>query len=152
MDNKTSRLSKAQTIVSILLGIFLIFAGISHLSFMRSAFLAQVPNWVPMDPDTVVIISGVVEILLGAALIFLPQQRTTVGWIVALFFVAVFPGNIAQLINHKHAFGLNSDLLLWIRLPFQPLLIATVLWSTTAWATWRNKIKLKNQFHTLLPQ
>lgn len=133
--------TKAQRIVSILLGLFLIFTGTGHLTFMRTAFLAQVPNWVPMDPDMVVILSGVVELLLGASLIFLQKQRATVGWIVALFFVAVFPGNISQLVNHKYAFGLNSDLLLWLRLPLQPILIATVLWSTTAWSTWRNKIQ-----------
>ncbi|MDZ4810058.1 MAG: hypothetical protein SGI96_17610 [Bacteroidota bacterium] len=144
--------TKAQTTVRIILGFFLVFAGVSHLSFLRKEFLAQVPDWMPMQPDMVVLLSGVVEILLGAALLFLPKQLTSVGWIVALFFVAVFPGNIAQLINHKDAFGLNSDLLRWIRLPFQPLLIVLVLWSTGAWSTWRNKIKLKNQFHELLPQ
>lgn len=133
--------TKAQKTVSILIGLFLIFTGTGHLTFMRIAFLAQVPNWVPMDPDMVVVLSGVVEIVLGGSLIFLQKQRATVGWIVALFFVAVFPGNIAQLVNRKFAFGLNSDLLLWLRLPFQPILIATVLWSTTAWSTWRNKLK-----------
>jgi len=143
--------TKAQTTLRILFGIFLFFAGTSHLSFQRKEFSAQVPEWLPIRPDTVVILSGVVEILLGAGLLFLPKQRTSVGWIVAIFFVAVFPGNIAQLVNHKDAFGLNSNLLLWIRLPFQPLLIGLVLWSTGAWSTWRNKIKLKNQFHGLLP-
>ncbi len=144
--------TKAQTTVRILLGLFLLLAGIGHLSFQRTAFLAQVPEWLPIKPDTVVVLSGVVEILLGAFLIFFRKQSTTVGWIVALFFTAVFPGNIAQLINQKNAFGLNSDLLRWIRLPFQPLLIALVLWSTGAWSSWRNKLKLKNQSHELLPE
>ncbi len=133
--------TKAQTTVRILLGLFLLLAGTSRLSFQRTAFLAQVPQWLPIPPDTVVLLSGVVEILLGASLIFLRKKRTTVGWIVAIFFVAVFPGNIAQLINHKDAFGLNSDVLRWIRLPFQPLLIVLVLWSTGAWSPWRNKVK-----------
>jgi uncharacterized membrane protein len=144
--------TKSQTTVRILLGLFLLLAGISHLSFQRTAFLAQVPEWLPIPPDTVVLLSGVVEILLGASLLFLAKRRTTVGWIVAIFFVAVFPGNIAQLINHKDAFGLNSDLLRWIRLPFQPLLIGLVLWSTGAWSAWRNKIKSKKRFHDLLTQ
>jgi len=152
MKNDVMHSTKMQSAVRILLGLFLLLAGISHLSFQRKAFLAQVPEWLPMPPDTVVLLSGVVEILLGILLIFLPKKRTTVGWIVATFFVAVFPGNIAQLINHKDAFGLNSDLLRWIRLPFQPLLIVLVLWSTGAWSTWRNKVKLKNQFHELSPQ
>lgn len=133
MGNKIIYLTRAQTIARILLGIFLIFTGTGHLTFMRTAFLAQVPNWVPMQPDLVVLLSGAVEIILGVSLLFLSKQRTYVGWIVALFLVAVFPGNIAQLVNHKYAFGLNSDLLLWIRLLFQPLLIAMALWSTGAW-------------------
>ncbi len=139
--------TKSQTTVRILLGFFLLMAGISHLSFQRTAFLAQVPEWLPIEPDTVVLLSGVVEILLGTSLLFLSNQRNTVGWIVAIFFVAVFPGNIAQLINHKDAFGLNSDLLRWVRLPFQPLLIGLVLWSTGAWSKWRNKIKFNDQVH-----
>lgn len=141
MENKVINPTKAQTTSKILLGIFFIFAGIGHLTFMRTAFLAQVPNWVPMDPDLVVFLSGVVEIILGASLLFLTKQQTYVGWIVALFLVAVFPGNIAQLVNHNYAFGLNSDLLLWLRLPLQPLLIVTVLWSTGAWREWRNSVK-----------
>jgi len=141
MENKVINPTKAQTTSKILLGIFFIFAGIGHLTFMRTAFLAQVPNWVPMDQDLVVFLSGVVEIILGASLLFLTKQQTYVGWIVALFLVAVFPGNIAQLVNHNYAFGLNSDLLLWLRLPLQPLLIVTVLWSTGAWREWRNSVK-----------
>jgi len=141
MENKIIQPTKDQTIARTLLGIFLIFTGTGHLTFMRTAFLAQVPNWLPMQADMVVLLSGVVEIILGASLLFLSKQRTTVGWIVALFLCAVFPGNIAQLVNHKDAFGLNADLLLWLRLLFQPLLIALVLWSTGAWMKWRNKIK-----------
>jgi uncharacterized membrane protein len=152
MENKIINSSKAQTTARILVGIFLIFTGTGHLTFMRTAFLAQVPNWVPMQPDAIVLLSGVVEIILGALLLFLSKQRTTVGWIVALFLVAVFPGNIAQLVNHNYAFGLNSDLLLWLRLPFQPLLIAVVLWSTGAWLKWRRKMKFKYQVPMLRPQ
>lgn len=140
MESKFKLFTKAQTLTRILLGIFLIFAGTGHLTFMRTAFLAQVPQWVPMNADLVVLLSGVVEIILGSSLLFLSKLRTTVGWIVALFLLGVFPGNIAQLVNHNYAFGLNSDLLLWIRLPFQPILIALVLWSTGAWREWRNKV------------
>lgn len=131
--------TKTQITVRTLFGLFLIFTGTGHLTFMRTAFLAQVPNWVPMHPDTVVVLSGVVELVLGLALIFLYNQQTIVGWIVALFLVAVFPGNIAQLVNHNYAFGLNSDALLWLRLLLQPILIALVFWSTGAWHQWKNK-------------
>ena len=131
--------TKAQTITRILLGIFFIFAGIGHLTFMRAEFLAQVPNFIPLEPDMVVILSGIVEIILGVSLLFLLKYMSIVGWIVALFLVAVFPGNIAQLVNHKDAFGLNSEFLRWLRLPFQPVLIILVLWSSGAWKSWRTK-------------
>lgn len=150
MGNKIIYSTKAQTTTRILIGTFFIFTGTGHLTFMRKEFLAHVSNWVPMDSETVVLLSGVVEIILGASLLFLPKLRTTVGWLVALFLVAVFPGNIAQLINHNYAFGLNSDLPLWLRLSFQPLLIALVLWGTGAWGEWGNKIKFNHQVHSTI--
>lgn len=139
MSNEINKTSKAQTAGRIILGLFISMAGIGHLTFQRQEFLAQVPPWLPIEPNLVVVLSGIVEVLLGASLLFLAKYRTTVGWIVAAFFVAVFPGNIAQLVEHRDAFGLNSDLLRWIRLPFQPLLILLALWSTGAWSSWRKK-------------
>ncbi|KQX75781.1 hypothetical protein [Aeromicrobium sp. Root472D3] len=117
----------------LLLGTFLVLAGLSHLFWARETFRAQVPEWLPLDVDLVVVASGVVEIALGAALVLLHRQRVVVGWVVAAFFVAVFPGNVNQLVTHTDAFGLDSDLSRWLRLPFQPLLIAWALWSTDAW-------------------
>jgi uncharacterized membrane protein len=125
--------SLVQTIFRILLGVFLLFAGSGHLTWARVEFLAQVPTWLPLDGDLVVLLSGVVEIMLGAALIFLTKYRVPVGWIVALFFVLIFPGNIAQYVNRIDAFGLNSDSARFIRLFFQPVLVIWALWSTGAW-------------------
>ena len=136
MNNKTST---AQNLFRIILGLFITMTGVGHLTFQRVEFLAQVPPWLPFSPDFVVLASGVVEILLGVSLIFLTKQRTTVGWILALFFVLVFPGNIAQLMEHRDAFGLDSDLKRWLRLPMQPILIFLALWSTGAWSKWRAK-------------
>ncbi|MES2518164.1 MAG: hypothetical protein V4585_08660 [Bacteroidota bacterium] len=127
-----------QIIGRYLLGSFLIYTGVGHLTFLRKEFLAQVPPWLPIETDTVVLLSGVVEIALGLSLLFLYSQRTKVGWIVAAFFVLIFPGNIAQLVEHRNAFGLNSDLARWLRLPLQPALITLALWSTGAWQSWRN--------------
>lgn len=135
MNNKTNI---AQNAGRIILGLFLMLAGTGHLTFQRVEFLAQVPPWLPFSPDFVVLASGVVEILLGASLLFLAKQRTTVGWVVAIFFVLVFPGNIAQLMEHRDAFGLDSDLKRWLRLPIQPILIFLALWSTGAWSKWQN--------------
>lgn len=130
--------SLIQNISRYVLGVFLTTAGISHLTWSRTEFLAQVPPWVPVNADLVVLLSGVVEISLGLSLILLFKYRTQVGWIVAAFFVLVFPGNIAQLVEHRNAFGLNSDLARWLRLPLQPLLIILALWSTGAWHSWRS--------------
>ena len=103
------------------LGIFLMSAGVSHLTVSRLEFQAQVPTWLPLDPDFVVISSGIVEILLGLALITLWRFRRRVGLAVALLFVAIFPGNINQFVNGIDAFGLNSDGARAIRLFFQPI-------------------------------
>jgi uncharacterized membrane protein len=108
----------------------LVFAGVTHLTIARKAFRAQVPNWVPFGQDQVVLMSGVAEIGLGGGLILLPAEQKRIGRIVAAFFAAVFPGNIAQFTGRRSAFGLDTDLKRGIRLLGQPLLIALALWST----------------------
>jgi uncharacterized membrane protein len=115
-----------------LLGSALIFAGTGHLSFSRQEFQAQVPAWLTLDADFVVLASGVVEIALGLALIFLKRYRIQVGWLTAGFFLAIFPGNISQFLNQTDAFGLNTDEARAIRLVFQPLLILWALWASGA--------------------
>ncbi len=131
--------SLPRTTARLVLGTFLLFAGVSHLSFARTAFYAQVPPWLPLDTDFVVIASGVVEIFLGAGVVLLTRWRAAMGWLVAIFFVLVFPGNISQFATHADAFGLDSDLARGIRLLFQPLLVIWALWCTGAWAAFRKR-------------
>lgn len=111
----------------------MIFAGIGHLTFARREFRAQVPDFVPLPPDFTVLASGAVEIALGTAIVLLATHRATVGLCLAVFFVLVFPGNIAQWLHHRDAFGLDSDSARLVRLFFQPVLIAWALWCTGAW-------------------
>lgn len=125
--------SKPRTAARVVLGAMLAFAGISHLTVARGEFQAQVPEFVPLDPDFVVLASGAVEITLGAALVLLARRRVPVGWVVALFFVAIFPGNLSQWINARDGFGLDTDTKRFVRLFFQPALVAAALWSTGAW-------------------
>ena len=122
-----------------LLGVALTYAGITHLTTNRKEFLAQVPTWVPLDADFVVVASGVVEIILGLSLIIFIKHQVKIGWITAAFFVAIFPGNISQYVNGIDAFGLDSDRARLIRLFFQPLLVIWALWCTGAWKSYRNK-------------
>lgn len=124
----------ARTGARVLLGVALTFAGISHLGSARAEFQAQVPPWVPLDADFVVLASGVVEIVLGLALIVLFRWKAWVGVAAALFFIAIFPGNISQFVNGIDAFGLDTDEARGIRLLFQPLLVLWALWSTSAWS------------------
>jgi uncharacterized membrane protein len=130
-----------RTIGRIGLGAALLFAGISHLTVAREEFRAQVPEWLPLDDDFVVLASGAVEIAIGGALVALPRQRVAVGLIAAAFFVAIFPGNISQLVTRTDAFGLNSDASRAIRLLFQPVLVLWALWSTGAWRAVRESRK-----------
>jgi len=126
--------SMPRTATRLLLGVFLVFAGVGHL-LNREEFLAQVPPFLPWE-DAIVYLSGIVEIVLGLALVS-GRRRQLVGWVTAAFFVAVFPGNISQLVTGTDAFGLDSDLARAVRLLFQPVLVAAALWSTGAWRAWR---------------
>jgi uncharacterized membrane protein len=126
-----------RTLARLLLGAALVFAGVSHLTFARASFYAQVPPYLPLNVDFVVIASGIVEIALGLGLLFAARWRVPLGWLTAALFVAVFPGNVSQYLTHSDAFGLDSDRSRAIRLAFQPLLVVWALWSTGAWAAWR---------------
>ena len=124
----------------LLLGAFMAYAGFSHLTFNRQEFVAQVPTWLQFSPeftDFVVLASGVVEIAFGLGMLFLWKKKALVGALLALFYVAIFPGNINQYVNHIDAFGLNTDTLRLIRLFFQPILIFLALWSTGGWKYWK---------------
>ncbi|GAA2069252.1 membrane protein [Aeromicrobium halocynthiae] len=127
---------RARTAARWVLAAFLVFAGSAHF-WNLADFQAQVPPWIPVDVDVVVWLSGVVEIVLGLALLLLPRHRALVGWLVAGLFVAVFPGNVAQYVEGRDAFGLDTDAARLTRLFFQPLLVAWALWCTGAWQALR---------------
>jgi uncharacterized membrane protein len=83
MQQETSTLQK---VFRIILGSFMVLAAIGHLSFQRQEFQAQVPDWLPLGKDIVVILSGIVEAGLGLALIFWRKQGVYVGIALAIFF------------------------------------------------------------------
>lgn len=137
------RPSFAQKAFKILLGLILFTAGIAHLTWRRTEFLAQVPHWLPMDADLVVLLSGWVEISLGLSLLLFQRTRgAVVGVVTALFFIAIFPGNISQYVNGISAFHLDTDRARLIRLFFQPVLVAWALWATGGWAWLQQRRKL----------
>jgi uncharacterized membrane protein len=130
-----------KVLLQIGLGFGLFFAGISHLTTARAEFRAQVPTWLPLDADFVVIASGIVEISLGLGLLVLWTQlpRKLIGLAAALFFIAIFPGNLSQWINGVSAFGLDTDQARFMRLFFQPVLVVWALMSTNAYRLFRRK-------------
>ena len=117
-------------LLQVLLGLTLCYTGVLHLTSQRLEFQAQVPSWLPLDPDFVVIASGIVEILLGLALLTLWKKRKEAGIATAIFFLLIFPGNVWQYLDGIDAFGLNTDTERGVRLLFQPLLVLWALWST----------------------
>lgn len=105
-------------------------AGIGHF-VMTDAFVGIVPSWVPA-PRMMVYLSGVAE-LAGALGLLLPATRAAAGWGLIAMLLAVFPANInmLQMARETHA-SLGYELLMWMRLPLQPLLI---------WLVWNAAVK-----------
>jgi len=134
----TARSIRVRSIARVVLGGVLIVAGLGHLTFARTDFQAQVPDWVGVDKNLVVILSGLVEISLGAALIVVRRRRALLGLAAGLFFIAVFPGNISQFVDGDRAFGLDTNSARRARLFFQPVLVAWAWWSTDASAVVRH--------------
>ena len=126
----------------LVLGLALIYTGTAHLTTSRQTFQAQVPNLLKDWEDQIVLISGVFEILLGIGLVAFWKYRAQFGLLTALFFIAIFWGNISQYLNHTDAFGLNSDRARLIRLFFQPLLVLWALSSTGAWKDLRDRKRI----------
>ena len=121
--------TRSQKIARYALGSFMSFAGISHLTFARDDFQAQVPNWFPVNKDLVVLGSGVAEIALGASMLALPKHNRETGIALAAFYTAIFPGNIGQYAEKHDAFQLDTDGKRLARLFGQPALIAAALWA-----------------------
>lgn len=140
-------LSNAQHTARMVLGLFMLFAGIGHLTFARTTFQAQVPDWVSIDKDLIVVLSGVVEVGLGLLIIIWGHRHKAIPWLLALFFIAVFPGNIAQYVNERDGFGLNTEAARLLRLFFQPVLILWALWSMGA-VDYREREKNKPMMDT----
>jgi uncharacterized membrane protein len=124
----TAALEALRTPARWALGLFLVAAGIGHF-LAPEAFLAQTPTWLPAR-EAIVLVSGVVEMALGLALLVVRTHRRTLGWVVAAFFVAILPGNVHQAVTGTVAFGLDTPTARWARLAFQPLLVLWALWST----------------------
>lgn len=129
----------------IVLGSALFWIGLTHLGSSRTEFQAQVPAWLPLNPDFVVLASGIAEMVLGVLIIFLRKALPVVGLATAVFFLLIFAGNINQYVHRIDAFGLNSDEARLGRLFFQPILIGWALWSTSSLRSLKNLLTLRSE-------
>ena len=128
-DQGSEEVDKRQNRARGALGLMLATTGTGHLTVVRRPFQAQVPDSLPLQKDTVVVLSGVAELTLAAALLTLPRHRALVGGVAAAFFTAIFPGNVAQYLNRRSAFGLDTDTKRFLRLFGQPVLIGWALYA-----------------------
>lgn len=110
------------------MAIAMAFAGTSHL-FLATPFIQHLPPWVPHRAD-IVLASGLIEIAFGIALLLPPPTRRTVGVALALYLIAVFPGNVYVAVLNVDVDGQPGGLYPWLRLPLQLLFIAWAIWST----------------------
>ncbi len=114
------------TIGRALCALFFMAAGVGHL-VMPEFYLAMMPPWIPA-PLATGYASGVAEAAGGLGLL-VPRFRRAAGIGLIMLLVAVFPANLQMLLNARaDGAPFSKEILLWLRLPLQPLII---------WWVWR---------------
>jgi len=112
----------------IILSIAMIVIGAKHFTDPEP-FVKIVPDSIPYQ-WSLVYISGFIEVLAGVGLL-IPQFSRVAAWTLVVLYIAVFPANLYQAINNINVPGLPHDPpLIWLRLPFQALLVAWAWWFT----------------------
>jgi uncharacterized membrane protein len=106
----------------------MVFAGVAHW-LMPTPFVQHLPPWVPAA-EALVLVTGVVEIGLGVALLLRQPWRRRAGLALAAYLVAVFPANVYVAVAGIDVEGQPGGWYPWLRLPFQVLFVAWALWST----------------------
>lgn len=115
--------SRRRTSLLLAASVFIV-AGLLHF-VVPEMYLRIVPPWLPA-PLALVYASGAAELLGGIGLL-VPRTRRLAGIGLVLLLAAVFPANIQMLLDAREAHApLAAELLLWARLPLQPLLIVWV--------------------------
>jgi uncharacterized membrane protein len=105
----------------IMAGLYVV-AGINHL--VHPLFYYSImPPWIAW-PATMVLVSGVLEILLG--LLLLPAKtRRLAAWGIVALLIAVFPANIQMMLNYHK----QDNPYLWITIIRLPLQFVLIWWA-----------------------
>ena len=108
----------------------MVVAGAAHW-LMPTPFVQHLPPWVPAA-EALVLVTGVIEVGLGAALLLRQPWRRRAGLVLAAYLIAVFPANVAVAVAVAavEVDGQPGGWYPWLRLPFQALFVAWALWST----------------------
>ena len=133
VDTITGILSRLKCPLRYLMGLLYISAGVTH--FRAPELYARiVPPQFP-QPIALVYLSGAAEIVLGAGVLFRRTRRHSAWGLVALL-LAVFPANVHMATNGLAAEMVldrarrTTQLIAWIRLPLQAILIRWAWWYT----------------------
>lgn len=110
---------------------FFAFAGAMHF-VIPGSYEAIMPPSLPRHREAVVL-SGLAEIVGGAAVLPRRTRRGARWWLLGLL-LAVFPANMHMAVNPEQVEGLDLERIprwtLWARLPLQPLAMLWV-WRAT---------------------
>jgi uncharacterized membrane protein len=123
--NPTAMMPIMKRVGLILVFLWFLFGGVAHFS-LTEVEMRIVPPAIPW-PRAAVLVSGVFE-LLGAVGILIPATRRAAGIGLFLLTLAVTPANVYML-QHAELFNVPRWALI-VRLPFQLVLLALILWST----------------------
>jgi uncharacterized membrane protein len=116
----------ARTALRWALAAFFVVAGLNHFR-APGVYAGMMPPWLPW-PAALIAVSGACEILGGIG-ILVPGTRRAAAWGLVALLAAVFPANLhVALMGRMPGFSF-SPAALWLRLPFQPVLAAAVIWA-----------------------
>ena len=106
--------------------IMFVFTGATHFTAMKHDYAAMLPG--PLSGNLgIIYLSGVLEIA-GALGLLVPRTRRLAGICLALYLVAVFPGNVYAAVNEVPFRG-EPPTPLWLRTPIQLFFIGMVWWT-----------------------
>jgi uncharacterized membrane protein len=109
------------------MAVAMVFAGVSHFA-MPDPFVQHLPEWVP-SRLSVIYATGALEVLLGLGLLGPARYRPAVALALVAYLIAVFPANVYVAVADVPVEGQPGGPYPWLRLPFQALYIAWIVWS-----------------------
>jgi uncharacterized membrane protein len=112
-------------VIRVVLSLTLGVAGVVHL-VSPGLFLPAMPPYIPWHLE-LVYLTGVLELAAVAGLWSFRLRRVT-AWCLVAYFLAILPAHVHVAWNEVELFGIRDPRLLWGRLAFQPVFVASAYW------------------------